>query len=1805
MENKVKRPFVRKGYLAVLALAVVFSAVQFAGGNFSSKSLQTNVPGYSIPVDVNYSTFGCKSGGSWSDTVWCQSYGSAYDSHVTEANKHAGVIVMFKRSGSASGGFGLPNYGEYYVTGSYGSSAIGKNSQIYNATTVVKCSSGATTQYHSSGHHLYSPNLGEGFYDGNGHYWCELNGGSVDPEKLDGRPAGVQLPDSDNVNMDKLYPIYFPGNIVKYKKIGDSSSYYKCNNGYEGPYEPGVNQYLNMYFIKESAKKNYYRCLTSDGSGFEAAVSDGTSALMTTSTGQVNISVSLNNLSDAKNCSADYTTCQPSCAAGDSTCGGAGTYVTGAAQCASNTYIFQTEASLTRYCASSPSTGTFTPPAPTWTISAPTNLRVTGTKTTGFGSTESVTVAADFAATGTGIPYGQATLTVQIAQDTSFATAWVRPSSTGAVTAIGSSVNSYIDNFPATGTLYWRAKMALGTQESAWSSAPYGLFVVCSTGKTWNGTSCVTPTVATCALDIKLNDGKTTYTKSQTEFVNYTYSCVPTGTKAASVTVQVVKPDGTATTYNTGTNIDTSTMGFSTSNLDAGGYILRACLNSTCTSGVASVNFAITTATTDSNISPMTLTGTIFKNGQYVDPATFALRNCVSPNAWMKEGPTTSGARGFHCMTNYTPTAYDFPPTTCAGTLWVSAASSSTTDTQFDYCATSKNADSDVPVIPSDWKQIIWNDLGLKSYVSVNTPQSVIDVAKKACATTKPENASWANPNDFSKPDTVGVPFCAGTPTPPPESPKQCLAGESCVAGSWCNSGQQCYYPDGKLTCTSNWNQSCPTGTKSCSPTDTGCIEPGSKGSSTGWCKNSMECFSGTGEKYCQPWSNDPMKPAATCPAEYNKKCSPTDTKCIEPNTAGPVDGWCKEAMECYSKDGAKKFCQSWSPSGTTIAAAPMMGSMSCPAEYPKSCRPDDKNCIEIGSTGSSTGWCAGGGKQCYKSDGNLYCAKMDESCPADSKACRSTDTNCVEPGQYGSKDGWCGGSGTMQCYKKDNTGLYCLQVNTGSDPSAWEKAVCPADTGRCRPDDKYCLDGIGKTGPSGSWCAVGMSKYKEDGTVTCVLFKDYNNDVVVTPVDKDKDACLPTTNPVYNPSSMECKMVATTCNVPKGWEYVNDGRVCKDGKLVNIDIIIDDVQSLTKYIKDKVQYLGDLEMQVNRVPESVVEARVLLSAIKDAQTKLGSLLQLVKTDKKAVKEEMKVFTESTLPQLEEKWAKLGPYIESIILKRQIEKEIFEYEIELDRIEDVDTEYAAKLSNGIETLKGLLETLEVQVGTAREQILLAVKEMRSQLSELVKGRRNGQTEESFEKTLAGLEKSAETYQSFIDEKEISDPKVTFIMGRFEYLLSKLRGDNYDVLSFYISEKIGSVRGPVVVRDRARMLDEAIRMSNKIASWLKVFGFEGGVDGGKVSFDDILQHIDEKIAQKVDEVIGKLSNKLELMLDTVTQGLTVKVAEMVDKFSEKFQEKATQALSNLTAVVETHREAIAEAKSKIYDRLEDLESAIEIAKADLGTFTLQPVRDSMEVVASTTWCGDNAEEVQSKINSIGLVLETGEVESSDISQFEEDIAELNAGNTEECYRIGATAFRDAPLEEWYYPYAQYNYDNGLMMGYTDSDGERLGQLGVANPTLRIEALAMVMRIFGIEQGDTAVLAQAVPGVPAWGIGYVNGALNQGIAFDWKLAMDYPITRIETAKLFVATMQAIEGQNYFTPATAVESANKYGDIAQFSKDSEGALAVEALTDVGIFTGGGDGNFHPYDSLLRSEFATTNERLIETYGLLDSDK
>lgn len=90
------------------------------------------------------------------------------------------------------------------------------------------------------------------------------------------------------------------------------------------------------------------------------------------------------------------------------------------------------------------------------------------------------------------------------------------------------------------------------------------------------GVNAQSGTPVTCTLTLAGN--KTTYTDAPGEFVNYTYTC---SRITSSVTVQVVKPDDIVTTYTTGYNTSTGTLGFGTSNLVPGGYTLRICIEKT------------------------------------------------------------------------------------------------------------------------------------------------------------------------------------------------------------------------------------------------------------------------------------------------------------------------------------------------------------------------------------------------------------------------------------------------------------------------------------------------------------------------------------------------------------------------------------------------------------------------------------------------------------------------------------------------------------------------------------------------------------------------------------------------------------------------------------------------------------------------------------------------------------------------------------------------------------------------------------------------------------------------------------------------------------------------------------------------------------------------------------------------------------------------------------------------------------------------------------------------------------------------
>ncbi|OHA04034.1 MAG: hypothetical protein A3J58_03380 [Candidatus Sungbacteria bacterium RIFCSPHIGHO2_02_FULL_52_23] len=147
---------------------------------------------------------------------------------------------------------------------------------------------------------------------------------------------------------------------------------------------------------------------------------------------------------------------------------------------------------------------------------------------------------------------------------------------------------SYTDSSITLGSNYTYAVAAYDAAEN--------VSVQATTAVTTPSTPTTTSGNTTCSgLNLTFKNNKTSYVIGET--VTYTYACTPSGS-TSYVEIQVVKPDNTATTYNSASgNVSTNTLGFGTSNLVAGDYTLRACFTAGCSSVTASLPFAITTST--------------------------------------------------------------------------------------------------------------------------------------------------------------------------------------------------------------------------------------------------------------------------------------------------------------------------------------------------------------------------------------------------------------------------------------------------------------------------------------------------------------------------------------------------------------------------------------------------------------------------------------------------------------------------------------------------------------------------------------------------------------------------------------------------------------------------------------------------------------------------------------------------------------------------------------------------------------------------------------------------------------------------------------------------------------------------------------------------------------------------------------------------------------------------------------------------------------------------------------------------------
>lgn len=475
-----------------------------------------------------------------------------------------------------------------------------------------------------------------------------------------------------------------------------------------------------------------------------------------------------------------------------------------------------------------------------------------------------------------------------------------------------------------------------------------------------------TPTTTSGCTKLTLTTDKTTYNKGDT--VNYTYTCSPVGTRAANTTVQVVKPDGTATTYNSGTNIDTASLGFSTSNLTAGSYVLRACLDATCTSNVTAVTFTIvdnpaTNPPTACAIGAKCPSTSWCQNGQQFYYPTGEL-TCV---AWSTDGTQPSAPAGTsECRPTDTNCVSMGQTVDYVSGKWCSRGMSYySKDGKKMACVTMGGTPpADFSSCRPDDKQCIpGNSYGPSTGWCTNA-MKFYQKTKDADPNNDIYCAEWKTP----APGTVMT-----TPMPQPEPPAGYGACEPTNTGckeigdkwtdtntsAWCTNGQKCTLATGGGSCV-RWNESCPVGSKYCSTADTSCIEPGeyktitttATGGSSYWCGGGggMTFYSAT-QAYCEPkkaatsntmatsmmWTGAEIKAILTklgagwgvCPK--NTSTTNGGSQCIEPGQTGPNNGWCAwwppmttgGYMNPNPDPNSKRTCPSLDDTGTGTITTP------------------------------------------------------------------------------------------------------------------------------------------------------------------------------------------------------------------------------------------------------------------------------------------------------------------------------------------------------------------------------------------------------------------------------------------------------------------------------------------------------------------------------------------------------------------------------------------------------------------------------------------------------------------------------------------------------------------------------------------------------------------------------------------------------------------------------------------------------------------------------------------------------------------
>lgn len=1304
-----------------------------------------------------------------------------------------------------------------------------------------------------------------------------------------------------------------------------------------------------------------------------------------------------------------------------------------------------------------------------------------------------------------------------------------------------------------------------------------------------------TPVAGTCtALDLTVNG--TSFTRGSS--VNYTFTCAspsPTSTIALAI-VQVVKPDGTATTYVTNSNntLGTSSMGFETSNFTPGTYTLRVCMQESCAA-----------ATTVSR------TFTVTEQ---------AGTTCTAPQVWC---PATSNAVGYCAMT--CPVVPPPSGTTCGtGMIWCTDS----TTAVGGYCAATCGGTVYTPPANTNPPNTSCPN------GTTCPPGSQCQMGQKCTNLTTREVTCVA----YNNTATGGSAPASMTPIQCPAGTTPCESGDGLcrsksdgvfnyVSGVWCWSSMVYYSADGRQAACAYSSQDAPAGFSICPPNDSNCIPENSYGSSSKSCRGGMQC----NEKVADDNPNDDvycnaMNPPGTmaepvCPAGYSF-CSRTDTNCRQRGetwTAAedPTNSiYCNMGQLCRNASGGGS-CVGWNESCPT-------GTLYCRASEDSCVEPDSYKTIRSSGNGYVNHyWCGGGGGMTFYSSTQAYCPpkKAGGNAPIsmmytaeEIKAilarlgegwglCAPGERECGEPGET-ITGGWCAwwppnymGPGytnpgsSRTCPPLDEAVAevppppvdepqICLQVMTGAYNST---------TGECKIFSNSCIPEGWRRGP----CEV----------------KDESKPPVCGPneIPGPLQKCR---MPYYrlNIRNNVCTLEQCDINDPATSSYFEiKGK--KEATRTRCETMVYGIEKEWREARCKARppveygmnYWFEWDATAPMLKYSPLEDKLIACDARENVYATTAVMQfpcgpVPARDQEWYLKKMRADYQQDKLYREQYGTTDGtvqPVATPVISVPEVpEKECPAYLTGIQMGLMGDKEYwknlkrqAAQVPEDYSDYDAINNTL-----TQAKDIIIAVERL------LRKGNCSAASLSEIEIQLHQLRnKFFMQLSSFMPDVE------DFV--QYNYCVDALEARADALMKLFDSNVLARAERNYVedwideIEDALDEFEEAREDGDfDIVYRCQNFGADIQKRTAPIlrKYDvELNRIIDDVISDKLDPVLSALTEQLaksQMVLDELlvqVAGLHQKVEQLSTELTEaanRFTERLTVSYSALSQIEEkfaTEKLQIQAAK----DRLTAVvEKAIEKMKeaACVSVPEEETLVNEFATVAAVNWIDDaKVGELERRINLFIASCTAKDVAREDISGFVQSVTEASNGNLALSYDRGLTAFADVPTHEWFYGAMNECHRRGCMT-----------QGRPAESALRQDALLMLLRESGATDKDIVGRCAAPAGVYVsdYAACAINHAVERGLVLSGD--MKVPAPRKEIAS-WIRTLQIVSDPVEPTAQT-LEPYVDLGGLEQRDLD-----AIEFVVANGTMVGQvgpEQSTFQPYDPLTRAALSVVLEHVRE---------